>query len=129
MKDFLIQFFNTYGVAILYAVLTAIAGALAGGVKKLYAKYINDETKRKVARTCVMAIEQIYKDLDGPEKFDFALRSMTEMLAEKGITITHLEARMLIEAAVGEFNDVFWSDTLIAEPETQEHDSEEENSI
>jgi len=29
------------------------------------------------------------------------------MLASKNITITDIELRMLIEAAVGEFNDVF----------------------
>ena len=34
------------------------------------------------------------------------------MLAEKGISITDLELRMLIESAVGEFNDNFNKDTL-----------------
>lgn len=114
------DFINQYGVAILYAILTALAGILARGVKKVYEKYVNDATKRKVAKTVVLAIEQIYKDLDGPEKFDMALQSMTEMLNEKGITITTLEARMLIEAAVGEFNDVFNEDVLFI-PETEEN--------
>lgn len=108
MKEFLLTFFNQYGVAILYAVLTAVAGCLAAGVKKIYERYVNDATKRKVARTVVMAVEQIYKDLNGPDKFDLALKSVVDMLNEKGITITMLEARMLIEAAVGEFNGVFY---------------------
>ena len=124
MENLFMNFVNTYGVAIMYAILTALAGLLARGVKKVYEKYVNDATKRKVARTVVLAIEQIYKDLDGPEKFDMALHSMTEMLNEKGITITTLEARMLIEAAVGEFNDVFNESVLVIH-EAEENVSEE----
>ena len=124
MENLFMDFINQYGVAILYAILTALAGLLARGVKKVYEKYVNDATKRKVAKTVVLAIEQIYKDLDGPEKFDMALQSMTEMLNEKGITITTLEARMLIEAAVGEFNDVF-NESVLFIPESEENASEE----
>lgn len=124
MENLFMDFINQYGVAILYAILTALAGLLARGVKKVYEKYVNDATKRKIARTVVLAIEQIYKDLDGPEKFDMALQSMTEMLNEKGITITALEARMLIEAAVGEFNDVFHESVLYI-PGSEENVSEE----
>lgn len=124
MENLFMDFINQYGVAILYAILTALAGLLARGVKKVYEKYVNDATKRKVAKTVVLAIEQIYKDLDGPEKFDMALKSMTEMLNEKGITITTLEARMLIEAAVGEFNDVF-NESVLFIPESEENVSEE----
>jgi hypothetical protein len=36
-----------------------------------------------------------------------ALLAASEMLAEKGITITELEMRVLIEAAVAEFNQAF----------------------
>ena len=108
MDNLFSQFINTYGVAILYSLITAAAGFLARGVKKVYEKYVNDATKRKIAKTVVLAVEQIYKDLNGPDKFELALKSMTEMLNEKGISITALEARMLIEAAVGEFNNVFF---------------------
>ena len=114
MDNLFQQFINTYGVAILYALLTAAAGLLASGVKKIYEKYVNDATKRKVAKTVVLAVEQIYKDLNGPDKFELALQSMTDMLNEKGITITALEARMLIEAAVGEFNNVFYASNIYA---------------
>lgn len=120
MKDFFAQFISSYGVAILYAVLTALAGVLARGIKKVYEKYVNDATKRKVAKTVVLAVEQIYKDLDGPEKFDMALKSMVDMLNEKGILITMLEARMLIEAAVGEFNDVFHTEVLTVQEQIEE---------
>jgi hypothetical protein len=105
--ELLKNFVSEYGTTILYTILTAIAGYLGVWAKGLYSKHINDKTKKDVAKTCVQAVEQIYKDLHGPEKLDKALASASEMLAEKGITVTDLELRMLIEAAVSEFNDAF----------------------
>ena len=46
MDNLFAQFINTYGVPILYALLTALAGALANAIKALYTKYINDKTKK-----------------------------------------------------------------------------------
>lgn len=103
------EFINDYGTTILYAILTAIGGWLGLWVKDLYTKYINDKTKQSVAKTVVQAVEQLYSDLDGEEKLQKALESASEMLAEKSIAISDLELRMLLEAAVGEFNDVFHS--------------------
>ena len=105
--EFLKEFISEYGTTILYAILTALAGYLGIVIKRLYTKFVNNKTKQAVAKTVVQAIEQIYKDLHGEEKLNKALESMSEMLAEKGITITDLEMRMLIEAAVAEFNEAF----------------------
>lgn len=98
---------NTYGTEILGAILTALAGVLGLAVKNLATKYINTSVKRSVARTVVQGVEQLYKDLHGKEKLDKALEAAAAMLLENGITVTELELRMLIEAAVGEFNQVF----------------------
>ena len=100
--EFIKLFISEYGTTILYAVFTAIAGYLG-----IVVKYVNDKTKQAVAKTVVQAVEQIYKDLHGEEKLNKALESASEMLAEKGIAITDLELRMLIEAAVAEFNNAF----------------------
>lgn len=110
------EFIETYGVTILYTILTAIAGYVGIAVKNLYKKYINNKTKRDVARTCVRAIEQIYIDLHGPEKFNKCVEAASEMLAERGIHITDIELRMLIEAAVNEFNNGFNKDKEEDEP-------------
>lgn len=104
MENLINEFISTYGVTILYTVITAIAGYLGIFFKGLIQKYVNDSTKKDVARTCVKAIEQIYKDLHGEDKLNKCLEAMSEMLMEKGITVTGLEMRMLIEAAVLEFN-------------------------
>ena len=101
------EFINTYGMQILYTILTAIAGWLGIVIKNLVQKYINDKTKKDVAKSAVKFVEQVYKDLHGDEKLNEALTAASSMLAEKGITITDLELRVLIEAAVAEFNGVF----------------------
>ena len=101
------EFINEYGMQLLYAIITAIAGYIGIVVKNLVTKYLNDKTKQAVAKTAVKYVEQVCKDLHGEEKLNEALIAASEMLAEKGITITDLEIRVLIEAAVAEFNEAF----------------------
>lgn len=99
------QFIAEYGVTIIYAVVTAIAGYVGIAIKNVYQNYVNDKTKEKVVKTVVKAVKQLYHDMDGEQKLDIAIDNITEMLMEKGISITELEVRMLIEAAVEEMNE------------------------
>lgn len=111
--DFLREFISVYGMQILYVIITAIFGYLGIVTKRLYKKNIeesDDNVKQNIVKTCVEAVEQMYKDLHGDEKLQKALEAISEILASKNITITDTELRMLIEAAVGEFNDVFNSE-------------------
>lgn len=112
--DFIKNFISEYGMTILYTVLTALTGYLGVWVKKLYTKYINDKTKADVVKTCVKAVEQLYTDLHGEEKYQEVVAAATEMLNEKGITVTELEIKMLIESAVCEFNKAFEKEGLTA---------------
>lgn len=102
-----LEFINTYGTTILYAIITTIAGYIGIAVKKIYQKYVDDKIKKDVAKTVVQAVEQIFKDLHGEDKLNVAMENASEMLELKGIIITELELRMLLEAAVSEFNDAF----------------------
>lgn len=113
--EFIKTFLSEYGTTILYAILTAIGGYLGIWAKKLYTKYVNDKTKQAVAKTVVQAVEQLYKDLRGEEKLEKALEAASDMLAERGITVTDLELRILIEAAVGEFNKAFEKEDTAAD--------------
>ena len=101
------EFINTYGLQIMYAIITAIAGYIGIVVKNLVTKYLNDKTKKEVAKNAVQFVEQVYNNLNGEEKLTEALVAASEMLAEKGISVTELELRVLIEAAVAEFNKAF----------------------
>lgn len=124
--DFMKEFISVYGTTILYSILTAIAGYIGIVVKNLYQKYINDKTKQDVTKTVVQAVEQMYKDLHGDEKLQKALEAASDMLMTKGISISDIELRMLIEAAVAEFNDAFASDDAEIEETVEDVDSEVE---
>lgn len=101
------EFINQYGMEILYAIVMAVAGYIGVVAKNLCTKYINDKTKAAVAKTAVQFVEQVYKDLHGEDKLNAALEAASDLLAEKGITVSELEMRVLLEAAVAEFNDAF----------------------
>ena len=116
----LVQFINEYGTMILYTVITSIAGYIGIVVKNLYKKHVDDQTKKDVVKTVVQSIEQIYKDLHGEEKLNAALASASEMLGEKGIFVSDLEMRVLIEAAVSEFNKAFEKGTVTSPEESVE---------
>ena len=91
--------------------LTAFATYIATRFKKKYEEHINTLEKQKIVKTVVNAIEQLYKDLDGPTRKEKAKdkllifeRNDILMLNEKGIVITELEMDMMIEAVVNGFN-------------------------
>ena len=105
--DGLKVFINQYGLEIVTTIVTAIVGYIAVVAKNLAQKYINDKTKKDVAKIVVSGIEQCYKALEGPQKLEKALEAAGSMLAEKGIKVTEVELRMLLESALSEFNKVF----------------------
>ena len=105
--DFIMDILNNYGVEIIGAILTTLATIAGTLLTKLATKYINTKVKREIARTVVRGVEQLYKNLNGEEKLTKALEAAAEMLQQAGISVTDLELRMLLEDAVGEFNDVF----------------------
>jgi len=105
--EILKEFINEYATTILYTIVTAFAGFVGIAIKSLLKKYVDNKTKKEVAKTVVKAVEQIYKDLHGQEKYDKAVEAMSQMLEEKGIAISEIEIKMLIEAAVSEFNNSF----------------------
>lgn len=100
-------FMWTYGGDIVLLVVTAIFGTLGVVVKNLAKKYLNDNTKKAVAKTCVLFVEQCFKDVHGKEKMLAAMNRASAILAEKGIKFTVTEMETLIEAAVAEFNEAF----------------------
>ena len=98
---------NHYLQEIVQLLILALAGWLGVQVKNLYKKYITTKIKQSVCRTAVRFVEQIFQDIHGPEKLAEAMAKASELLAEKGITISESELVAMIEAAVNEFNDAF----------------------
>lgn len=108
------MFWELYGDIIVDALiglattaLTAITGYVGLKIKAHFEKKEIDKTTEKVIKTVVRAVEQMYKDLHGEDKLNKAIESASEILMEKGISISSLELRMLIEDTVGAFNNAF----------------------
>lgn len=95
LQDQLVTIFGT--------VLTMIAGY---GVKQLkgYLDKKGISQKLKVyessARIAVSAVEQIYRNEDGPEKFKRAKEHMAKSLQQQGLNISESDLQYWIESAV-----------------------------
>lgn len=114
MENTIMELIQNYllenGVEIMSVVVTAIFGFIGYLAKKVYNKIVDEKNEKiveKVVYYCVQGVEQLYKDLHGEEKLDKVIGAVTDILNEKGITVTDLELRMLIESAVGSFNENF----------------------
>lgn len=105
--EFVNEFIQEYGFQLIYAILTAVGALIGAAISKAYRKWVNTREKKELAKIAVTAVEQIYQNLHGEEKFLKAYEALSEMLEEHGIKITSLEIKMLIEAAVGEANKAF----------------------
>ena len=100
-------FVYTYGPTLIGALLCAIMGSLGFAAKRLYEKHINTEEKKSIARTVASYVQQVWKDIHGPEKMLKALEAAEELLRKKNINFNASEMRIYIEAALAEFNDAF----------------------
>ena len=118
--ELFLNFINEYGMTILYAVVVALGGWLGAQIKRVYEEHVTDKRAKDVVETVVKAVEQMYYDLDGPEKFVKAIDAAQEILDAKGITVTSFEIEMLIEAAVSNFNYGFGGKKIHGEYEVKE---------
>ena len=83
--------------ATLLATWLAVLGAQ---MKAKYNEKINTETKRNIVNMTVEYVQQVYKELNGEEKLQKALEQASTLLMEKGINVSEVELRTLIESAV-----------------------------
>lgn len=82
------------------SVIAVLFGVLGAKLKSVYDTKIKTDTAKTVVDDVVKFVQQVYKDLDGPEKLQKALTEASTILNEKGITISDTELDMLIESAV-----------------------------
>ncbi len=108
------MFWELYGeqitsgiIGLIITGLSAVFGYIGIKLKAYLDDKSVDKKKKEAIKVAVRAVEQMWKDLHGKEKFDKCVEYATTYLNEKGITITEFELQLLIEDAVGEFNDVF----------------------
>ena len=82
------------------SVIAVLFGVLGAKLKSVYDTKIKTDTAKSVVDDVVKFVQQVYKDLDGPEKLQKALTEASTILNEKGISISDTELDMLIESAV-----------------------------
>lgn len=95
---------------IILALILTLAAFLGAQLRSLYRKYITTEIKKSVCKTAVLFVEQVYKDIHGPEKLAAAMTRASALLKEYGIEISDLELVSMLEAAVREFINSFSTD-------------------
>ena len=101
------EIINTYGAEILGTVLVTLFGIFGMIFKQMVARYLDTDTKRAMAKVVVQFVEQTYKELHGEAKMAAAMDMLANLLNEKGINASVTEMKVLLEAAVAEFNEVF----------------------
>jgi hypothetical protein len=102
-----LEIINLYGVEIIGTLLVAMAGIFGMIMKRIAERALDTPVKQQLAKIAVQFVEQTYKELHGEAKLNAALMALAGLLAEKKINASEDEMRIMIEAAVAEFNEVF----------------------
>lgn len=103
----ILEIINLYGVEIIGTLLVALAGIFGMVMKRLAEKVLDTPVKMQLARIAVQFVEQTYKYLHGDDKLSAAIIALEGLLTDRKISASADEMRILIEAAVAEFNKVF----------------------
>ena len=109
----ILEIINMYGAEIIGTLLVALAGIFGMVMKRIAEKVLDTPVKQQLAKIAVQFVEQTYKELHGTDKLDAALIALEGLLAEKKIKASYDEMRILIEAAVAEFNEVFKKSAVV----------------
>ena len=102
-----LEIINLYGAEIIGTLLVALAGIFGMIMKRIAERALDTPVKQQLAKIAVQFVEQTFKELHGEAKLEAALAALEVLLAEKKINASATEMRIMIEAAVAEFNQVF----------------------
>ena len=91
------RFLDEYATLLIYSLLTAAAGVVGLWLKRLCMGYIRRRAKRRIVRSGILAVGQVYASLGGEEKQAELLAAVTEMLEKKGLFLAEVEIKVLIE--------------------------------
>lgn len=94
-------------ISLLGTVVSVVTGIIGYKISKWGDKYIENqntlmtsEEKKAIINSTVRYVEQVFKDLNGTEKFEKAKERALKLLNEQGIDVTDEQLETLIEAAV-----------------------------
>ena len=97
------------------SVIAILFGVLGAKIKQTYNQKAQNETVKVVVDNVVKWVQQVYYELEGPEKLQKALTEASTILNEKGITISETELDMMIESAVYGLKQGMTTETVLVE--------------
>ena len=103
IREMLLELLLSFSGVVLTAVFTYL-GTLFGS---LWKEKFREDWLRDLAKTCVQATEQMYRDQNGEEKLKKATELCENLAAEKGISLSAERIRVILEAAVGNLKQAF----------------------
>ena len=110
-------------IPILATFLTGVFTYLGNKLKNTYETKLKNETAKIIVDDTVKYVQQVYKDLNGPEKLQKAIEKAQTILAEKGITLSDVEINMLIESSV------FTLKNILMEPKEKDEKEDEKKKL
>ena len=124
--SFISRFIGEYGTVMLYAVITAVAGAAAAMLKKTAARHTKGRTTKRTVCSCIEYVKALYADMPAEEQKEETVKAVMDALAVKGIYISDIEARMRIARQMKENGE---KTATAAEKEEKKDGEERENSL
>lgn len=111
------------------SVVAVLFGVLGTKIKQIYNEKAQNETVKVVVDNVVKWVQQVYYELEGPEKLQKALTEASTILNEKGITISETELDMMIESAVYGLKQGMTTETVLVEGTVQETTKDTEKEV
>ena len=102
------------------SVIAILFGVLGAKIKRIYIEKTQNEAAKVVVDNVVRWVQQVYYELEGPEKLQKALTEASTILNEKGITISETELDMMIESAVYGLKQGMTTETILVEGTVEE---------
>lgn len=111
------------------SVVAVLFGVLGTKIKQIYNEKAQNETVKVVVDNVVKWVQQVYYELEGPEKLQKALTEASTILNEKGITISETELDMMIESAVYGLKQGMTTETVLVEGTVGETTEDTEKEV
>ena len=88
------EFLSTYLYELLAVVLSALFGLLGMALKRMAAGFCTDQTKTALAKTAVLFVEQVFRDLHGADKLEKACAHLSNVRFDhfEGLLVDYMRA-------------------------------------
>ncbi len=94
-------------LTLLSAVFSVLAACLGVLISRFLKERLTDSAAKRIAKTCVLAVEQMYSGAGSEEKLSAALEFAADLLAEKGLKVSSGQMELLIESTLAAFRGAF----------------------